>query len=85
MTGCYNNGMALFIRQDDNRSELQSRIAAELQEKARAKAKEAEVPDGVADSAFIKGTRQTSRSAWIWIVGVFFAIAAIIMIVINSL
>ena len=27
--------MGLFLRQDDNRSELQSRVAAELQEKIR--------------------------------------------------
>jgi len=77
--------MALFIRQQDQQSELQKRVAAELQDKARAKAKEAELPDGITDSAFIKGTKQTSRSAWIWIVGVFFAIAAVIMIIINSL
>lgn len=77
--------MALFIRQDDKRSELQSRIAAELQEKARTKAKEQELPDGITDSNYIKNTKQTSRSAWIWIVGVFFAIAAVIMIIINSL
>lgn len=30
--------MGLFIRQDENRSELQSKIIAELQEKARSKA-----------------------------------------------
>ena len=77
--------MALFIRQDENRSELQTRIAAELQEKARKKAKEAELPDGVKDSAYIKGTTQTSRSAWIWIVGLFFALVAIIMLIIGSL
>mgnify|MGYP003510742385 CR=1 FL=1 len=77
--------MALFIQQTDNRSELQTRIAKELQDKARAKAKEAELPDGVNDSAFIKGTAQSTRAPWIWIVGIFFAIAAIVMLVINSL
>jgi hypothetical protein len=77
--------MALFIRQQDQQSELQKKIAAELQDKARAKAKESELPDGVYDSAFLKGTKQTSRSAWVWIVGVFFAMAAVIMIIINSL
>ena len=30
--------MALFLRQDDDRSELQQRLSAELQEKARKKA-----------------------------------------------
>jgi hypothetical protein len=77
--------MALFIRQDDQRSEIQTRIAKELQEKARNKAREDELPDGVNDSAFIKGTKQTARSAWIWIVGLFFGIIAIIMLVVSSL
>ena len=66
--------MALFLKQEDNRSELQSKIAAELQERARAKAKEAELPDGVNDSAFIKGTKQTTSLMWVWAV-----IAAIIL------
>jgi hypothetical protein len=77
--------MSLFIRQDENRSELQTRIAAELQEKARKKAKEAELPDGVKDSAYIKGTKQTASTAWIWIVGLFFGLIAIVMLVISSL
>jgi hypothetical protein len=77
--------MALFIRQDDQRSEIQTRIAKELQEKARNKAREDELPDGVNDAAFIKNTKQTSKSAWIWIVGLFFGIIAIIMLVISSL
>jgi len=43
--------MALYVKQSDTRSQLQEKLAAELQEKARAKAKEAELPDGVDDSA----------------------------------
>lgn len=31
----YDEGMALFLRQDDQRSELQKRIGAELQEKLK--------------------------------------------------
>lgn len=66
---CYNVGMGLFIRQDDTRSELQRRLAAELTEKAR---KRAEIentppPDGVKDSAYVKDTQATSKYAWIWI------------------
>lgn len=77
--------MALFIRQDENRSEIQTRIAAELQEKARNKAREDEVPDGVNDSAYIKGTTQTSRHAWIWIVLGVLIVGAIIFFIIRSL
>jgi hypothetical protein len=77
--------MAMFLRRDDKRSELQIKLAAELQERAKNKAREDEVPDGVHDSAYIKNTKHTSRSAWIWIVGLFFGIIAVIMLVISSL
>jgi hypothetical protein len=59
--------MGLYVKQSDTRSQLQEKLAAELQEKARAKAKEAELPDGVEDSRYIEGTRQTTHMAWIWI------------------
>lgn len=65
----YTNGMALFIRQNDNRTEFQESLAAELQEKARKRAQELDNrPDGVSDSQYIKQTMGTSRHAWVWIV-----------------
>jgi len=76
--------MALFIRQDDNRSQLQQRLATELQEKARKRAEEAELPDHVEDSQFIKGTTGTARYAWIWIVAVVALIVAAIIIFIVT-
>lgn len=59
--------MGLYVKQSDTRSQLQDKLAAELQERARAKAKEAELPDGVSDSAYIEGTKATSSLAWVWI------------------
>ncbi len=59
--------MGLYVKQSDTRSQLQEKLAAELQEKARAKAKEAELPDGVDDSRYIEGTKQTTSLAWAWI------------------
>ena len=76
--------MALFIRQDENRSELQQRLATELQEKARAKAKEAELPDGVDDSQYIKGTKRTTSLAWTWILIFAFILIGLIVFVITS-
>lgn len=69
----YNKGMGLFIRQDDNRSELQRRVAAELSEKARKRAEleNQPQPDGVNDSAYVKDTQGTSKYAWIWIILIF--------------
>ena len=76
--------MALFVRQDENRSELQQRLATELQDRARKKAEEAELPDGVTDSQFIKGTKETTSLLWLWLVIAALAIAAVVFIIIKS-
>jgi hypothetical protein len=76
--------MALFIKQDERRTELQQRIAAELQEKAKRKAAEGERPDGVDDSAFIKGSKQTTTLAWAWVLIALFAFGVVIAIIIAA-
>lgn len=74
--------MALFVNNpNDQRSQLQERIAAEMQERARKKALESELPDGVEDSAYIKGTKQTTTLAWAWVLIVLLVIAAAIFLV----
>jgi hypothetical protein len=78
--GWYTEDMSLFINQNSNRSKLQERLAAELQEKAKRKAQAGEVgrPDGVADSAYLKDTKQTSSTAWIWIVVILLLVGSVI-------
>lgn len=78
--------MALFIKQNENRSELQQRIAAELQDKARKKAQAADMVDGVEDSQYVKGLQGTGRHAWIWIVLAVIAVIAlfVIFIMVNA-
>ena len=75
--------MGLFIRQDDNRSELQRRLAAELNEKARKRAEleNQPLPDGVTDSAYIKDTQGTSKYAWIWILLIVLGVIATIIFI----
>jgi hypothetical protein len=75
--------MALFIRQTDERSELQQRIAAELQEKARARAA-GQPPDGVTDSNYLKDTKTTTSLAWVWIVIIVFAVGGLIAVILNQ-
>lgn len=58
--------MSLYLKQQDTRSDIQKRVAEELQEKAKKRALETERPDGVDDSAYIKGTKQTTSLAWVW-------------------
>jgi len=70
--------MALFIRQDENRSQLQERLSAELQERAKERDKIDNHPDGVTDSEYMKNTSQTSSMAWLWIVLVVVVLGVII-------
>lgn len=83
--------MGRYIEQTENRSELQQRIAADLREKAAAKAKQESgggVPgmerDGVDDSAYVHGTKSTTSLAWAWLVIFFAAIGVFILFVIRS-
>lgn len=77
--------MALFIRQDEERTELQKRLATELQDRAKEKAKYTERPDGVEDSEYIKGTKKTTSLAWVWLLIVFAIVGIVIWLVIISM
>jgi hypothetical protein len=77
--------MALFIRQDDERSELQKRIAAELHRKANEKSVLSDRPDGVEDSQYIKGSKTSGPHAWIWVLGLLVVAAAIIWLTVVSM
>jgi type VI protein secretion system component VasF len=70
--------MALFIRQSEERSKLQERLAAELQERAKQRAALNDRPDGVSDSQYLKGTKQTTSLAWVWIL---IALAAVVIVI----
>lgn len=60
--------MGIILKQDENRSELQKRVAQQLQDKAKNKPPTGgDRPDGVDDSAYMKNTAQTSGLAWLWI------------------
>lgn len=61
--------MGIIFNQQDNRSELQKKIAVELAEKAKKRSRaDSEIPDGVVDSAYIEGTKLTTSLAWVWII-----------------
>lgn len=76
--------MALFVKQNETQTEYQKKIAAELQERARKKA-EGDLPDGVDDSQFIKGTKKTTGLAGVWLaVFVIFIVALIWVLVAGA-
>ncbi len=78
--------MALFMNQQNERTELQKRIAAELAEKAKKKSVDAERdrPDGVTDSAYLEQTKTTTSLAWVWIVITVAFVGVLIWLVVAS-
>ncbi len=60
--------MGLFIQQNENRSKLQERLAADLREKAALQAASTEPLDQTKNSNYVKDMEQTSSKAWLWLV-----------------
>lgn len=74
--------MGLYLQQNNERSELQRRIAAELNEKAKKKADiDTSKPDGVTDSAYLEQTKTTTSLAWIWLLIVVVFVGVLIWLV----
>lgn len=75
--------MGLFLNQQDNRSELQEKIAADLREKAkRTELQNDTTIDGSKDIKYLEGTKQTTSLAWAWLLIFFMAIGVIILLLI---
>lgn len=78
--------MALFVNQENTRTKLQQKVAAELAEKAKKKASvEGERPDGVDDSAYLKNTKSTTSLAGAWIVIIVAIVAIAIWLIVQSM
>jgi hypothetical protein len=78
--------MALFVNQNSNRTKLQEKLAAELQEKAkkRAELENKDLPDGVSDSQYLEDTKQTTSLAWVWALIALFVIGLIVYLFMQS-
>ena len=77
--------MALFIQQDDERTELQKRISSDLQDKAKKRTELAESPDLVEDSQYIKGSKRTTSLAWIWVLIILAFVGIAIWLMVTGL
>lgn len=76
--------MGLYVNQKNTRSELQQRLDAELRAKAAERQNlEADRPDGVDDSAYIKGTKKTTSLAWAWLLIFVAAVVLFVLFVIR--
>lgn len=76
--------MGLFIKQNENRSQLQQRIAAELREKSKQQASSSEPVDQTTDSSYVKDMEQASGRSWVWVVLGGILVAGLAVFVINN-
>lgn len=70
--------MALFIRQDENRSKLQERLSSELQDRLKNQPDFTDSPDGVEDSQYIKNTKTSTGLLGVWLA---IGAAAVVLII----
>lgn len=71
--------MSIMLEKDLKRnSELNSRISADLRERAQRTQRDI---DGVEDSAYVKDTKKTGKFTWVWIVLVVLAIISLACII----
>lgn len=60
--------MGRYIKQQETRSELQQRLAADLRAKAAERRnQEGDNPNQITESSYYEGSKQTSSLAWVWI------------------
>ena len=77
--------MALFVKQDEERSELQQKIAADIEQRQRAAARTTDTsPDGVEDSRMIEGTSHMTRTGWVIIIALIVVALIIIVIAVRT-
>lgn len=79
--------MGLFVNQENTRTKLQQRIAADLADKAKKKAADGEKsrPDGVDDSAYLENSKITTSLAWAWVLIAFAAAGILIWLAVSVL
>lgn len=75
--------MALFVRQTEDRSKLQERLAAELQEKAKARALRENQSGDIEDSEYLKDTKSTTSLAGIWVAIVLIFVAIVVWLMLQ--
>ena len=74
--------MGIFIRQNDNRSQLQERIAADLRERAKQQMAGTEPLDQARKSNYIKDTELSSTRLCVWFFGAGIVLVAVVVFLI---
>jgi hypothetical protein len=76
--------MALFVKQNEERSQLQERLAAELQEKTKKRALNESQGNDINDSEYLKNTKSTTSLAWVWLVVIVVAVTLVVVFIVIS-
>lgn len=79
--------MGMYIRQDEQRSRLQERIAADMRAKAAERSKvDVEGPeyDGEKDADIVRNTHSSSALLGVWLVLGAASIGALVFLVVSS-
>ena len=71
--------MGIMQTNNQNDSELNRRISADLRE--RTQSSEREDPDYADDAAYMEETKKTSKFGWVWIVLIILAIISLVCII----
>jgi hypothetical protein len=80
-------GMGLYVRQDEQRTKLQEKIAADLRAKAAERAKrdiEGPVYDGEKDASIVEDTHKSSPLLAVWIGLGVATVAVVVYLIIRS-
>ncbi len=75
--------MGLYVSKQDNQTELQKRIAADLRIKASAKAKQDEEAEH--DANYLAGTKRTTSLAGVWIFILVIGVVMTVLFMVNSI
>ena len=76
--------MALFVQRNEERTALQERLEAELQEKARQRTELTDDPQSIEDMEYLKGTKRTTGLAWVWALIVVMVIGALVVLMLRA-
>lgn len=71
--------MGILVEKDEERSQLGSRISADLRERAERNSKQ-EDHDFVEESEYLKNMQKTNRFSWFWFILIVLAAISLVII-----
>lgn len=73
--------MGIMVTKQDDNDRLTERINADLRNSVQSSSDPYD-KDFVSDSEYLKGTKETSKASWFWLILIFLATASLVFIII---